>query len=76
MPKTSKFSKYYDNKSKDNTENKITPKVEINEATLQVMGNTAKDCGYTEKEFIEAVEMYEYFGNQELENVPIPNQQD
>ena len=55
--------------------NKIS-KVHINEATLEVMGQAAKDFGYTEQEFIEAVEMYQYFGNQNLEDVPIPNSQD
>ena len=45
---------------------KTTPKVQINSATLQVMGQTAKDCGYTKDEFIEAVEMYEHFGNMNL----------
>ena len=39
-------------------------------------GQAAKDFGYTEQEFVEAVEMYQYFGNQNLENVPIPNSQD
>ena len=52
------------------------PKVQINSATLQVMGQTAKDCGYTKKEFIEAVEMYEHFGNIDLEDVPTPSPQD
>ena len=37
------------------------------------MGQTAKDCGYTKEEFIEAVEMYEHFGNIELEDVPTPS---
>ena len=36
----------------------------------------AKDFGYTEQEFVEVVEMYQYFGNQNLEDVPIPNSQD
>ena len=52
------------------------PKIHINEATLEVMGQAAKDFGYTEQEFVEAVEMYQYFGNQNLEDVPIPNSQD
>ena len=52
------------------------PKVHINEATLKVMGQTAKDFGYTKHEFFEAVEMYQYFGNQNREDVPIPNMQD
>ena len=36
------------------------------------MGQTAKDFGYTEQESVEAVEIYQYFGNQNLEDVPIP----
>ena len=76
MPKTSKFSKYFDNKSKENTPGMPEPKVHINEAMLKVMGQAAKDFGYTEQEFVEAVEMYQYFGNQNLEDVPIPNMQD
>ena len=40
------------------------------------MGQTAKDCGYTKEEFIEAVEMYEHFGNIKLEDVPTPSPQD
>ena len=59
MPKTSRFEKYCDNKETTKT----TPKVQINSATLQVMEQTVKDCGYTKDEFIEAVEMYEHFGN-------------
>ena len=39
------------------------PKVHINGATLEVMGQAAKDFSYTEQEFVEAVEMYQYFGN-------------
>ena len=76
MPKTSKFSKYFDNKSKEGTPGAPKPKVHINEAMLEVMGQAAKDFGYTEQEFVEAVEMYRYFGNQNLEDVPIPNMQD
>ena len=71
MPRTNRFDKYFD---KETT--KTTPKVQINSATLQVMGQTAKDCGYTKEEFIEAVEMYEHFGNIDLEDVPTPNPQD
>ena len=52
------------------------PKVHINEATLEVMGQAAKDFGYTEQDFVETVEMYQYFGNQNLGVVPIPNSQD
>ena len=76
MPKMSKFSKYFDNSSKEGTQNIPEPKVHINEAMLEVMGQAAKDFGYMEQEFIEAVEMYQYFGNHNLEDVPIPNSQD
>ena len=76
MPKMSKFSKYFDNNAKEGTQGAQEPKVHINEATLKVMGQAAKDFGYTEQEFVEAVEMYQYFGNQNLEDVPIPNSQD
>ena len=76
MPKASKFSKYFNDSSKDGTQNTPEPKVHINEATLEVMGQAAKDFSYTEQEFVEAVEMYQYFGNQNLEDVPIPNSQD
>ena len=76
MPKTSKFSKYFDNKSKEGTPGMPESKVHINEATFEVMGQAAKDFGYTEQEFVETVEMYQYFGNQNLEDVPIPNMQD
>ena len=65
MPKTNRFDKYFDNKETTKT----TPKV-------QIMGQTAKDCGYTKDEFIEAVEMYEHFGNIDLEDVPTPSPQD
>ena len=75
MPKTSKFSKYFDNGSKEGTLGTQEPKVHINEAMLEVMGQAAKDFGYTEHEFVKAVEMYQYFGNQNLEDVPIPNSQ-
>ena len=75
MPKTSKFSKHFDNKSKESTPSMPEPKVHINKATLKVMGQAAKDFEYTEQEFVEAVEMYQYFGNQNLEDVPIPNMQ-
>ena len=76
MPKMSKFSKYFDNSSKEGTQGTPEPKVHINEAMLKVMGQAAKDFGYTEQEFAEAVEMYQYFGNQNREDVPIPNSQD
>ena len=76
MPKTSKFSKYFDNKSKGGTLGTPESKVHINEAMLKVMGQAAKDFKYTEQEFVEAVEMYQYFGNQNLEDVPIPDMQD
>ena len=36
----------------------------------------AKDYGYTKDEFIEAMEMYEHFGNVNLEDVPAPSPQD
>ena len=74
MPKASKFDKYFDNK--DNSTNTSTPKVQINEATLAVMGQAAKDFGYTKDEFVEAVEMYEHFGNVNLKDVPAPSLQD
>ena len=74
MPKTSKYDKYFD--SKDNSTNLPNPKVQINEDTLAVMGQTARDCGYTKDEFIEAVEMYEHFGNVSLEDVPVTSLQD
>ena len=76
MPKTNKISTYFHGNSKDATQKVQEPKVHINEATLEVMGQAAKDFGYTEQEFVEAVEMYQYFGNQNLEDVPIPNSQD
>ena len=76
MPKASKFSKYFNGNSKDATQKTQEPKVQINEATLEVMGQAAKDFGYTEQEFVGAVEMYQYFGNQNLEDVLIPNSQD
>ena len=47
MLKTSKFSKYFDNKSKETTLGTPEPKVHINEATLEVMGQAAKDFRYT-----------------------------
>ena len=52
MPKMSKFSKYFDNSSKEGTQNTPEPKVHINEATLEVMGQAAKDFGYTEQELL------------------------
>ena len=76
MPKASKISNYFNGNSKDATQKTQEPKVHINEATLEVMGQAAKDFGYTEQEFVEAVEMYQYFGNQNLEDVPIPNSLD
>ena len=76
MPKAGKISTYFHGNSKDATQKTQEPKVHINEAALEVMGQAAKDFGYTEQEFIEAVEMYQYFGNQNLEDVPIPNSQD
>ena len=76
MPKLSKFSKYFNDNTKEGTQNTPEPKVHINEATLEVMGQAAKDFSYTEQELVEAVEMYQYFSNQNLEDVPIPNSQD
>ena len=76
MPKTSKFFKYFNNNTKEGTQGTQEPKVHINEATLEVMGQAAKHFGYIKQEFVEAVEMYQYFGNQNLEDVPIPNSQD
>ena len=76
MPKTSKFSKYFDNNAKEGTQGTPEPKVHINKAMLEVMGKAAKDFGYTEQEFVKAVEMYQYFSDQNLEDVPIPNSQD
>ena len=76
MPKTNKISAYFNGNSKDATQKIQEPKVHINEATLEVMGQAARDFGYTEQEFVEAVEMYQYFGNQNLEDVPVPNSQD
>ena len=76
MPKMSKFSKYFDNNAKEGTQGTQEPKVHINEATLKVMDQAAKDFGYTEQEFVKVMEMYQYFGNQNLEDVPIPNSQD
>ena len=72
MPKTGRFDKYFDNKETTAT----APKVQINSATLQVMGQAAKDYGYTKDELIEAMEMYEHFGNVNLEDVPAPSPQD
>ena len=76
MPKTNKISTYFNGNSKDATQKVQEPKVHINKATLEVMGQAAKDFGYTEQEFVEAVEIYQYFGSQNLEDVPIPNSQD
>ena len=73
MPKISKFSKYFDNNTKEGTQGTPKPKVHINEATLKVMGQAAMNFGYMEQEFVEAVEMYQYFGDQNLEDVPTPN---
>ena len=43
MPKVSKYDKYFD--SKDNSTNTSTPKVQINEATLAVMGQASGTSG-------------------------------
>ena len=72
MPKTSRYDKYFDNKGKTAS----TPKVQINESTLKVIGQTAKDCGYSKEEFVEAIEMYQHFGDISLEDVPVPNHED
>ena len=74
--KMSKFSRYFDNSSKEGTQGTPEPKIHINEVTLKVMGQAAKDFGYMEQEFVKAVEMYQDFGNHNLEDVPIPNSQD
>ena len=71
MLKMSKFSKYFDNNAKEGTQGTQEPKAHINKATLKVM-----DFGYMEQEFVKAMEMYQYFSNQNLEDVPIPNSQD
>ena len=76
MSKANKISTYFNGNSKDATQKIQEPKVHINEATLKVMGQAAKDFGYMEQEFVKAVGMYQYFGNQNLEDVPIPNSQD
>ena len=76
IPKMSKFSKYFDNNTKEGTQGTPEPKVHINKAMLEVMGQAAKDFGYTEQDFVKVVEMYQYFSNQNLEDVPIPNSQD
>ena len=74
MPKTSKYDKYFD--SKNNSINPPNPKVQINEATLAVMGQTARDCRYTKDEFVETVEMYKHFRNVSLEDIPVTSLQD
>ena len=43
MPKMSKFSKYFDSNTKEGTQGTPEPKVHINEATLEVMGQAAKE---------------------------------
>ena len=72
MPKASKFSKYFNDNSKDGTQNTPEPKVHINEATLKVMGQAAKDFGYTEQEFVKAVEMYQYLATRTRRMSPSP----
>ena len=76
MLKTNNISTYFNGNNKDATPKVQEPKVHINEATLKVMGQAVKDFGCTEREFIEAVEMYQHFGNQNLEDVPILNSKD
>ena len=53
MPKTNKISTYFNGNSKDAAQKVQEPKVHINEATPEVMGQAAKDFGYTEQEFVE-----------------------
>ena len=72
MPKASKFSKYFNDSTKEGTQNTPEPKVHINEATLEVMGQAAKDFGYTEQEFVEAVEMYQYLATRTWRMSPSP----
>ena len=57
MPKMSKFSKYFNNNTKEGTQGTPEPKVHINDTMLEVMGQAVKDFGYTEQEFVKAVEM-------------------
>ena len=47
MPKMSKFSKYFNSNTKEGTQGTPEPKVHINEAMLEVIGQAAKDFGYT-----------------------------
>ena len=49
MPKMGKFSKYFDNNAKEGTQGTQEPKVHINEATLKVMGQAAKNLGTPNK---------------------------
>ena len=72
MPKTNKISTYFNGKSKDATQKVQEPKVHINEAMLEVMGQAAKDFGYTEQEFVEAVEMYQYLATRTWRMSPSP----
>ena len=51
MPKANKISTYFNGNSKDATQKIQEPKAHINEATLEVMGQSAKDFGYTEQEW-------------------------
>ena len=45
----SKFSKYFDNNTKEGAQGTPEPKVHINKATLEVMGQAAKDLGTRNK---------------------------
>ena len=45
MPKASNIPKYFNGNNKDATQKTQEPKVHINEATLEVMGQAAKDFG-------------------------------
>ena len=74
MTKTNKISTYFNGNSKDANQKVQEPKVHINEATLEVMGQAAKDFGYTEQEFVEAVEMYQYFVAKTWRMSPSPTQ--
>ena len=42
MPKTSKFSKYFDNNAKEGTQGTPEPKIHINKATLEVIGQSCQ----------------------------------
>ena len=73
MPKASKFSNYFNGNGKDTTQKTQEPKIHINEATPEVMGQAAKDFSYTEQEFVEVVEMYQYFATRIWRTSPSPS---